>query len=124
MSIALPLGLWALAWALGRRELRQFRHAEDIGHDVFVYSRGRLWRRMTGVAAIAVLGVTLAALGFFPASTPRGASIYMALLVAEVLVLLLLPLVDLWETARTAKPGDLTRQAGHRMRGSDKQRPE
>ena len=112
VSIALPLVLWALAFGLARREWRHYRADDDIGTDLFVYSRGRLARRMTGVALLVVLGATLAALGLFPARTPRGLSIYMALLIAEVLVLIVLPLIDLWETARTARPHDLTRQGG------------
>lgn len=108
----LPAILWGLAFLLARRELKQYKTADEIGSDLFVYSRGRLIRRMTGVVMLVALGTTLAALGVFPASTASGASIYMGLLISEVLILLVLPLLDLWETARTARPHDLTRQAG------------
>jgi len=111
-TIVLPLALWGLAYGLGRREWRHYKASDEIGTDLFVYSRGRLWRRMTGVGMLVALGLTLAALGLFPARSPQGLSIYMAVLITEVLVLLLLPLFDLWETARTARPHDLTRQGG------------
>ena len=112
MSIVLPAVLVGLAFLIARREWKQYRAAEDIGSDLFVYSRGRLLRRMTGVAMLVALGTTLAALGWLPARTASGASIYMALLFSEVLVLLVLALLDLWETARSARPHDLTKQGG------------
>ena len=111
MSIALPLALWAVAVLLARREWRQYRAVARIGHDLFVYSKGRLVRRLIGCLLLAALGVTLFAFGVIPPSTPAGVSTYMALMLSLLLVLLVLPLVDLWETARTARPHDLTRQA-------------
>jgi hypothetical protein len=123
VSIVLPVILWALGAFLARREWKQYRVAEDIGSDLFVYSRGRLIRRMTGVAMLLALGTTLAALGLFPARTASGASIYMALLISEVLVLLVLPLFDLWETARTARPHDLTKQGGPPPKTRKRSRP-
>jgi hypothetical protein len=114
LHIALPLGLIALAVALARRELRHFREAAEVGTDVFLYTRGRLWRRMTGIAILVALAATLALFGAWPPRTPRGLSIYMALLVSEALALVALPLFDLWETARTARPEDLRRQGGRR----------
>lgn len=124
-SIGLPLILWALALFVGRREWRHYKTPTDIGSDLFIYSKGRLWRRMTGVALLAALGTTLAALGVFPARTAAGVSIYMALLISEVLVLLVLPFFDLWETARTARPHDLTRQGGPppKIRARSRRRP-
>jgi hypothetical protein len=116
VSIVLPVALLALAVLLARREWRQYRGATDIGSDLFVYSRGRLVRRMTGVGLLVALGMTLAALGVFPARTASGLSIYLALLISEVLVLLLLPFLDLWETSRTAKLHDLRRQGGEPIR--------
>lgn len=111
VSLLLPGILWGVAFALGRRELRQYRAVRDIGYDLFTYSKGRLIRRLTGVALLAALGGTLFVFGVAPPGTPRGATIYMALIVSEVLALIVLPLFDLWETARTARPADLTRQA-------------
>ncbi len=112
VSIVVPIVLWGLAFLLARRECKQYKVSDEIGSDLFVYSRGRLVRRMTRVAMLVALGTTLAALGVFPARTANGASIYMVLLISEVLILLVLPMLDLWETARTARPHDLTRHGG------------
>jgi len=111
VGLALPVVLCTLAFLMGRHELRLYRNSRESGWDLFAYSKGRLWRRMTGVGLLAGVGLTLAALEVLPASTSWGASLYLALLCTEVLGLLVLPLVDLWETSRTAKPKDLMRQA-------------
>lgn len=125
VSIILPVILWGLAFLLARREWKQYRVVEEIGSDLFTYSRGRLIRRMTGVAMLVALGTTLAALGWFPARTASGLYVYMALLISEVVILLVLPMIDLWETARTARPHDLTRQGGPRpkIRATSRSRP-
>ena len=123
VSVLLPLALWALAAALARREWRAYRRPDDIGTDLFVYSRGRLIRRMLGVGLLVALGATLAALGWLPARSPRGLSIYMALLAVELAGLIVVPLLDLWETARTARPHDLTRQGGPPPRRKGQARP-
>jgi hypothetical protein len=78
---------------------------------------------MTGVGVLVLLGGTLAALELFAARTASGASVYMGLLLGEVVVLLVLPFVDLWETARSAKPHDLTRQGGPAPRTRTGSRP-
>jgi hypothetical protein len=122
VSIVVPAALFALAYLLARRELRQYRAAAEIGSDLFVYSRGRLVRRLIGVGLLVLLGGTLAALGLWPAATAAGLSLYLAALATEVLCLVVLPLVDLWETARTARPHDLTRQAGARPRTRSRSR--
>jgi hypothetical protein len=109
-TVALAFALWVLAALLGRRELRLYRASGEIGTDLFVYTRARLWRRMTGVGVLAALGATLLAFELVGASSPSGLSLYMALLITEVVVLMVLPIFDLWETARTARPQDLTRQ--------------
>ena len=123
VSIVVPAVLWGLAYVLARREWRQYQAAAEIGRDLFVYSKGRLIRRMTGVVLLVALGTTLAALGLFPARTATGASIDMALLISEVRVLLVLPVIDLWETARSARPEDLTRQAGGAKKRRKPRRP-
>lgn len=110
LGLVLPVLLGVLAIWLGRRELRVYRESNDFGSDLFVYTKGRLWRRMTGVVLLGLTGATLAALELFPAQTVSGVSVYLALLCAEVMGLLVLPLVDLWETGRGADPADLTRQ--------------
>lgn len=123
-GVVFPIVLCAIAWFLGRRELALYREADEYGHDLFVYSKGRLYRRMTGVAVLVLLGGTLLAMEMFPASSGRGISIYLALILTEVAALVVLPLLDLRETARTAVPEDLTRQAEtDRRTRSRKRRP-
>jgi len=69
-------------------------------------------------------GLTIAAWDLLPPKTPQQASLFMGLLLAEFGVLLVLPVFDLWETARTSKPEDLTRQgAKRRQTGSRRRRP-
>ena len=109
-GLLLPAFLCAIAVFIARRERRLYRHSKDAGWDLFLYSKGRLWRRMAGVGVLLATAGTLAAVELFPATTSAGASAYLVLLLVEVLALLILPLIDLWETARTAKPEDLTRQ--------------
>jgi hypothetical protein len=123
VSFLLPLALWALAWGLARRELRQYRAAAEIGSDLFAYGKGRLVRRMIGVGVLALLGGTLAALDIAPARTAARASVYLTLLLAEVILLVGLAVLDLWETARTARPEDLTRQGGQPRRTRTGPRP-
>jgi hypothetical protein len=105
VSIVVPSLLVGLACALGRREWKQYRAAAEIGSDLFVYTRGRLIRRMTGVALLVALAVTLALFGALPPRTPAGASVYLGVMLGEVVLLIVLPIVDLVETARTARPG-------------------
>jgi hypothetical protein len=105
VTIALPSLLIGLAYGLGRREWKQYRAAAEIGSDLFVYTRGRLIRRMTGVGMLAALGVTLAMFGLAPPRSPAAASLYLGLFVGETIALLVLPIVDLVETGRTARPG-------------------
>jgi len=110
LGLALPFAMCVIAYLIARNELGVYQHGKAAGWDVFVYSKGRLWRRMIGVGFLVATAVTLAAHELFPASTPQGASIYLVLFSVEVLALLVLPIVDLWETGRTAKPGDIKRQ--------------
>ena len=106
VTIIVPSLILGCAYALGRRELRLYRTSHKKNdQDVFVYTRGRLSRRMTGVSILVSLALTLCALGFFPPSTPRGATTYIWLFVADLAALFVVPIWDLWETARTARPG-------------------
>lgn len=111
MTTALPAALVVLAAVVARREWRQYRSATAIGSDLFRYSRGRLVRRMTGVGVLVALAMTLAALGWVRPRTASGLSALLGALLVEVALLVALPILDLWETARTARPEDLTRQA-------------
>jgi hypothetical protein len=111
VNVLLPLVLAATGVFIGLREWQQYKASAEVGHDLFVYSRGRLARRLSGVATLLALAATLFAFGAFPANNPRGASVYLALMIGEVAVLLILPVLDLWETARTARPEELDRQA-------------
>ena len=108
----MPLALWLLALGLARRELGLYRDSDEFGSDLFVYSKGRLVRRMTGIGVLVALGATLASLEFLPFRSSTALTIYIVLLVTEVAALVVLPLIDLWETAKTAQPGNLKRQAG------------
>ena len=110
VGIVLPIGLWVCAIVIGRRELALYRE-QTIGDDLFLYSKWRLLRRLTGVAIMVALGATLMAYQLLPPKTSFGTSVYLGALVAEVIALVLLPIFDLAETMRTADPEDLTRQA-------------
>ena len=111
VGILLPVVLWGLALVIAKRELGLYREHAEFGTDLFAYSKWRLARRLTGVLVMIALGATLMAYELAPASSPRGASIYLGVLVGEVLALVVLPVLDLWETVHTADPEDLTRQA-------------
>ncbi len=100
-----PAILWGLAWTLGRRELALYGRRDSEEADVFVYTRGRLVRRLTGVGLLVGLGAAFAALGFFPPTTPGEANVYLGVFAGGVILLIVLPVWDLVETARTAKPG-------------------
>jgi hypothetical protein len=117
LTIVVPALLLGAAYVLGRREWLQYRAAAEIGSDLFVYGKGRLVRRMIGVGMLAALGLTLFAIGMLPPSSPRGASIYLGVLIGELVLLVVLPIVDLIETGRTARPGKgLTHSEGRRQR--------
>ena len=109
-GIVLPVALVVAAVLISRHESKVYREAQDFGSDVFVYSRRRYRRRTFGVLLMVVTAGTLVGVEWVLAAGPVTMTIYLAVLVTEVAVLLLLPLFDLWETARTARPGDLTRQ--------------
>lgn len=109
-GVVVPLALGVLAFIMGRRELALYRAGDEFGSDLFVYSKGRLVRRMTGIGVLVALALTLVALEFLPFRSGSALTIYMALLVTEVAALVVLPLIDLWETAKTADSSDLTRQ--------------
>jgi hypothetical protein len=105
-GVVLPCVLFALAGWLARRELRLYREAAEDGDDLFVYSRARLRRRMIGLGALAAIAVTLAVLELGASATaPEIATVCGVLLGVEVLVLFAVPILDLRETARTARPG-------------------
>jgi hypothetical protein len=105
VTIVVPAVCLGLAYVLGRREWKLYHAAAEIGSDLFVYSRGRLFRRMGGVVVLAALGLTFVALGVAPPRSPTGADVYLGLIVGEVAVLIVLPIWDLLETSRTARPG-------------------
>jgi hypothetical protein len=119
-ALVVPVLVWYLAFLLGRRELRAYRRRHKEETDLFVYSKGRFIRRMTGVVALVATGLTLAAWDFLPPKTPQQASLYVGLLLAEVAIIVVLSMVDLWETVRTAKPEDLTRQGAPRRQSRNR----
>jgi hypothetical protein len=105
VTIVVPALLLGLAYVLARREWKQYRAAGEIGSDLFVYGRGRLVRRLIGIGVLAALGLTLFTMGIVPPSSPKGATVYLGVIVGEVALLVILPIVDLVETGRTARPG-------------------
>ena len=117
VTIVVPALLIGLAYVLARREWKQYRAAGEIGSDLFVYGKGRLIRRMIGIGVLGGLGVTLFLMGLLPPSSPKGATVYLSVIVGEVALLVILPIVDLIETGRTARPGKgITHSEGRRPR--------
>jgi hypothetical protein len=110
-GVVFPIVLWGIAWMIGRREMMLYQAAHDHGDDLFVYTKGRLYRRMTGVGVLVALGLTLLLMELWPASSGRGISLYFAIIMTEVAALIALPILDLRETSRTARPEDLKRRA-------------
>jgi hypothetical protein len=111
VGVAVPIALWTLAFLLGRRELQSYRESNEVGSDLFRYSRGRLIRRMSGIAVLVATAATFAAMELMGPKTPRAAAIYLALLATEVAALVILGLGDLIETRRSADSSELRRQA-------------
>jgi hypothetical protein len=105
VTLVLPAVLLVLAALLLRRELRLYRRSAAIGNDLFVYSRWRLLRRLGGIAALVLMAVTFVALGVLPPRSATGASAYLGAILGELAVLVVVPIWDLVETARTARPG-------------------
>jgi MFS family permease len=108
-GIAVPLLILAVAIWLARFEMRLYREAHEDGTDLFVYGKGRLIRRMIGVGVMVVTAVGIFWMEIAWSWSPRLSVIVMAILLAAVVLLLVVPLADLRETARTAKPEDLKR---------------
>jgi hypothetical protein len=111
VGVAVPIVLWTLAFLLGRREVESYRDRDEVGSDLFRYSRGRLIRRLSGLGVLAGTGATLAAMELIGPKTPRAAAIYLALLATLVAAMVILAVADLIETRRSAAPGRLTRPA-------------
>jgi hypothetical protein len=111
VTLVLPGAIGAVALLLLRRELELFRGARrgDGDRDLFVYSTGRFVRRLTGIAALLALALTLAGLGLVPPRNAAQAQVYLGLITTELVALVVVPLWDLVETARTARPGDRSR---------------
>jgi hypothetical protein len=122
VTIVVPALLLGLSYVLARREWKQYRAANEIGSDLFVYGKGRLVRRLIGIGVLAALGFTLFAMGLLPPSSPRGATVYLSVIVGEVALLVILPIVDLIETGRSARPGKGIRHADSISR-SEARRP-
>lgn len=104
-TIILPAVVLLLALGLARREWRLYRLSNEIGSDLFVYSRWRLVRRLGGVIVLVGLAATFAALGAWPPHDARAANTYLGLIVGEIAVLVVFSVLDLLETSRTARPG-------------------
>ncbi len=108
--IALTAGLWTTAFLLHRheRQLRVKHHT--FGTDLFAYSKHRAMCRLLGVGVLSTLGGTLLLFELLPPSTPTMGWLYIAGLFLQVLLLLAIGVIDMWETAKTANPADQSRQ--------------
>ncbi len=82
------------------------------GTDLFVYSKGRLAIRITGLVMTAALGLGLIAWELWPPATPSALAAYVVLFGTSSLGLVAVVVGDLVVTARTAKPENLKRQGG------------
>jgi hypothetical protein len=100
VTLVLPALLLVAAGFLAGRELRLYRTADPRDAELFAYSRGRLLRRLLGVVALLALAATFGALGVSPPRDAGTASTFVAAIVGEVAVLVVLSAVDLWETSR------------------------
>lgn len=98
---ALCVGGAVLIW---RRERASFAayQAEPAERDLplFVYSRVRLRRRLTGACVLAAVGLTLLAWDLVRPETPTRATLVVVALILEVLLLVFVAIADLIETAR------------------------
>jgi hypothetical protein len=108
VSAAFPLIIaaasWLLAALLGAHELRAYRSRRGEERDLFAYTHRRLVYRLTGVAALLAFGATLAIWEMVPPRSPGAAVIYLLLFALEVVALLLIAMLDMRETRRTADP--------------------
>lgn len=89
---------------LAAREIRAYRRRDDTG-DLFIYSRARLVRRVTGAVILAGAGATLLVWDVAPPGDPGTASVLFGALLAEVAALIVIALLDLRETSSTARVG-------------------
>ena len=107
-----------LALFLGRREVASYReqNAENAATDLFLYTRGRLRLRLTGVGALVAVAVTLMVWELLPPASPSQLSAYVWALTGAFLVLAGVGIADVILSARTANPSDLTRQGDWRGR--------
>jgi hypothetical protein len=89
---------------LALREISGYRHRDDRD-DLFVYSRARLVRRVTGMVVLAAAGVTLLIWDLAPPDDPGTASLLLGLVLIEVVALVVIAILDMRETSRTARIG-------------------
>lgn len=109
--IAVFAALLAIASVpLAIREIRAYRRRDDLADDLFVYSRRRLVRRLFGLGVLAGVGATLLVWELATPSDARAASILMMVLLAEILALIVIGVLDLRETSRTARFNQLVKK--------------
>lgn len=106
-TLAIAAVIAAVAALLARREIGLYRLRRDAEDDLFVYSKWRLARRLTGVFVLALTACTLVAWELFPPTTATGASVFMTVFLTEVAALVILPIFDLVDTTRSARVGNL-----------------
>ncbi len=104
ITVLVPSLLFSAALVLGRREWTHYRRAGDNeALEIFPYTPMRFARRMAGIAILVAMGGTFAALGLWPPDTAFEAGRYIAALCSELVMLVLLPIWDLWELGRTSR---------------------
>ena len=84
VELVIAAGIGGIALLLARRELAIYRARRAADSDVFVYSKWRLARRLTGIAVLASTAITLVAWVLIPPTTAGGASAYITLFMCEV----------------------------------------
>ena len=104
VTLLLPLLIAAMAVAMTRRELQQFRRDRFESRALFPYTPLRLARRLGGIVVLLVVGGTLAMLGIVPPATSHAAARFVVAILGEVSLLFGLSLWDLWESGRSARP--------------------
>jgi hypothetical protein len=100
-----PGAILGISIYLGLREWRLFQTPGQSELDPFPSTRLRLLRRWLGTVVLVAIALTLASLGRWPPCTVAAASHYLAWLAAELGLLVLLLMLDLWALGRPRARG-------------------
>jgi len=114
MGAGIGVVLLIVVVLLGLREQSLYTTQRDglwkDGTDLFVYSKGRFVVRLMGLAMTMVLGVALFCWDLWPPLTPSSLATYVVVFGVSSIGLVVIVVLDLVITARTAKPENLKRQ--------------